>query len=111
MKEDVCTVAPDDPVQLAARRMRDANIGFLPVCGPDGRVVGTITDRDIVIRLIAGGGSSTSPVSNVMTREVVACRPSDDLDVAESLSDIAARDPAHGADTLHAVSAREASPG
>jgi CBS domain-containing protein len=40
----------------AARRMRDLDIGALPVCGDDDRLHGIITDRDIVIRCVAAGG-------------------------------------------------------
>ena len=47
MKRDVHCVQPTDPVQAAARRMRDANIGFLPACDSSRKVLGAITDRDI----------------------------------------------------------------
>ncbi len=39
----------------AARRMRDLDVGALPICGGDGRPTGIITDRDIVIRCVAAG--------------------------------------------------------
>lgn len=44
------------PLLEAARRMRDLDIGALPVCGSDGRLTGLITDRDIVVRCLAAGG-------------------------------------------------------
>ncbi len=40
----------------AARRMRDLDVGALPICGDDDRLHGIITDRDIVIKCIAAGG-------------------------------------------------------
>ncbi len=54
MTRQVELVNPDTPLQDAARMMRDANIGFLPV-GDNDRLVGTLTDRDIAIRAVAEG--------------------------------------------------------
>ena len=133
MKKDVECVSPQDTVQAAAKRMRDENIGFLPVCDQSKKVQGTITDRDLAIRVLADGRQATTPVKDVMTREVVAVRPDEDLRKAEelmsknhksrimcvdqggklvgviSLSDIAQReDPGRAAQTLRNVSEREA---
>src|SRR5262245_24524706 len=85
MKREVECISPDDTVQTAARRMRDQHVGFLPVCGEDKKVLGTVTDRDLAIRVLARGGVATTTVSQVMTREVVACRPEDDLGRAQDL--------------------------
>lgn len=85
MKRDVECVTPSDQVQLAARRMRDANVGFLPVCDPSRKVLGAITDRDIAVRIVADGRPPTTAIGDVMTREVVACRPEDDVRRAEEL--------------------------
>ena len=85
MKRDVECVEPTKPVQDAARRMRDANIGFLPVCDPSRKVLGAITDRDIAVRIVADGRPPTTAVGDVMTREVIACRPDDDVRRAEQL--------------------------
>lgn len=134
MKRDVVCARESDTVQSAAQRMRDENIGFLPVCDDDDRVLGTITDRDICIRVDAEGKSADEClVSDVMTREVVSCRPHDDIAEAErlmgqhhksrivvcdeegriqgviSLSDIAERDSLRrAAATLREVASREA---
>ena len=85
MKRDVHCVQPADPVQAAARRMRDANIGFLPVCDSSRKVLGAITDRDIALRIVADGRPPTTAIGDVMTREVVACAPGDDVRRAEEL--------------------------
>ncbi len=85
MNRDVKCVDPKDPVQLAARRMRDENIGFLPVCDSSMKVLGAITDRDIAVRVVAEGLPPTTAVGEVMTREVVACHPDDDIRRAEQL--------------------------
>jgi CBS domain-containing protein len=131
MKTDVKCVAPTDPVTVAARRMRDENIGFLPVCEDDGTVRGTLTDRDITIRVIAAERPVSSQVKEIMTPEVVACKETDDVSKAQellrhyqksrimcldidnhlvgviSLSDLAETTEQEAAETLRAVSARE----
>ena len=85
MKRDVEYVAPKEQVEVAARRMRDQNVGFLPVCDASRKVLGAITDRDIVIRVVAERRPPTTAVADVMTREVIACRPDDDIERAEQL--------------------------
>jgi CBS domain-containing protein len=85
MKSDVKCISPNDTVQEAARRMRDENIGFLPVCDDSKRVLGTVTDRDLAIRVLADGAASSTPVDDVITREAIACHPDDDVMRAEEL--------------------------
>ena len=86
MKHQIASVSEDDSVQRAALLMREENVGFLPVLDEEGRVIGAITDRDIAIRVCAeDGGARETPIGDVMTREVVACGPNDDLAHAESL--------------------------
>jgi CBS domain-containing protein len=85
MKRDIECVSPQDTAQLAARKMRDENIGFLPVCDSAMRALGTITDRDLAIRLVADDLAPTIAIQEIMTNEVVACRPEDDLRKAEQL--------------------------
>jgi CBS domain-containing protein len=55
MTADVSYVAPDTSILEIARKMRDADIGSTPVV-EDERLVGMVTDRDIVVRAIAEGG-------------------------------------------------------
>jgi len=85
MQHPVQTLLESDPIQAAAERMRDAKVGFLPVCNTAGIAVGVLTDRDIVIRAVAGHLSPEAPVGSVMTRGVVACRSKDSLVRAISL--------------------------
>jgi predicted transcriptional regulator len=86
MKGDVCTVSRDATVQEAARSMVDDDIGFLPVVDGSNRVVGTITDRDITVRLVAQGLPADSiRVHQVMTNNVVSCKRSEDLTIAQEL--------------------------
>jgi CBS domain-containing protein len=75
-------IGPDEPLAAAARRMRDLGVGALPVC-VEGRVLGFITDRDIVVRAIAAGRDpAVANVRGAMTAYVVEC--GDDEDLAEA---------------------------
>ena len=78
-------LAENDTVQAAAKLMRDENIGFVPVCGTDGKVVGIVTDRDIVVKIASDGGLLGKPLTTLMSREVVSCKAKDDLTRAEQL--------------------------
>jgi CBS domain-containing protein len=66
-------VSPDDSIQNAAQIMRDEDTGVVPVCD-NGRAVGIVTDRDIVVRAIAEGHVNR-PVRDIATRELIAARP------------------------------------
>ncbi len=132
MKRDVQRVRPADDLRSAARKMRDRNVGFLVVCDEEGRAIGTLTDRDLVIRADAEGlDPSATRVREVMTAQVIACRPGEDVGVAErrmreeqksrivvtdtagqvvgviSLSDFATWDPKGAAETLCEIANRE----
>lgn len=84
MKKDVARCRIQDTVAEVAATMRDRAIGFLPVCDASDRVIGTITDRDLAVRVIAARmPCETTLVEEVMSRDVVACAASDELSVAE----------------------------
>jgi len=85
MKSEIECVAPTDTAEDAARKMRDHNVGFLPVCDDSLQVVGTLTDRDLALRVVAEGRPMTTPVAELMTHEVVSCRSTDNLSRAEEL--------------------------
>lgn len=131
MKRDILSLCLDDSAIAAATKMRDQSVGFLPVCDERMKVLGTITDRDIAIRVVAEQRDGSTPVSRIMTREVISCEPEDDLtEAAElmaahgksrimcvsqdgrlvgviSLSDIAQFDGAHAAIALNEIGRRE----
>jgi CBS domain-containing protein len=131
MKRNIQCLSSGDSVSAAATKMRDQNVGFLPVCDERMKVLGTITDRDIAIRLVAELRDGSTLVGQIMTREVVACEPEDDIsDAAElmadqrksrimcigddgrlvgviSLSDIAEFDGVHAAIALNEIGRRE----
>ena len=84
MKTEVETFREHDRVDEIARRMREVNIGFVPICDRDGRPVGTLTDRDLALRVCAEDRrASATHAGDVMTREVIACRETDDVERAE----------------------------
>jgi CBS domain-containing protein len=68
------TVSPDDSIQNAARIMRDEDTGAVPVV-ENGRPVGMLTDRDIVVRVVADGGASNKAVREIVTTGVVCVTP------------------------------------
>ena len=67
-------VAPGDTIQNAARIMRDCDTGAVPVVD-NGRPIGIITDRDIVVRAVADGGQLNRPISEIVTGDVVCASP------------------------------------
>jgi CBS domain-containing protein len=75
-------VAPTDTVRDAAGRMKDLDVGALPVCDND-RLVGVITDRDIATRSVAAGHNpNADPVRDVMTPGIVYCFEDEDAEEA-----------------------------
>ena len=75
------TVSLQDSIQNAARIMRDEDTGIVPVVD-NGKPVGVITDRDIVVRAVAEGGQLNRPVRDIVTNELVAATP--DMSVSEA---------------------------
>src|SRR5687767_3461506 len=85
MKTDVETCHVDDTVAAAARKMKERGIGFLPVCNERGMPMGVLTDRDIVLRVVAEGlDANTRSVVDVMTLEIISCKGEDDVAVASA---------------------------
>jgi CBS domain-containing protein len=74
-----------DTVRDCARMMKEESIGFVPICDDAGKPVGTVTDRDLAIRILAEGRSADEKVTACMTRDVVSCRLGSDVRDAEKL--------------------------
>ncbi len=67
----------------AARRMRDLDVGALPICGEDDRLAGMLTDRDIVMRVVAEGGDPGSvKVGDLADGKVVTIGADDSVEDA-----------------------------
>lgn len=78
MTAQVVTAAPADSVQKVAGIMLNIDSGAVPIV-EDGKVVGLVTDRDIVLQVVAKGGQLSTPVSDVMSGEVQTCKEDDNL--------------------------------
>ena len=74
---------PDDSIAAAAQRMKDLDVGALPVCGDGDRLVGMLTDRDITVRATAGCCDPAGTcVKDVMTPDILYVF--EDQEVAEA---------------------------
>jgi CBS domain-containing protein len=72
MTRDVQLLASNSTLREAAQQMRDGNIGALPVADGD-RLVGHVTDRDLMVICLAEGFAPDSHVQDVMTDRVLYC--------------------------------------
>ena len=88
MTKSVETVRPDQTLQEAASRMKSLDVGPMPVTENE-RVVGILTDRDIVVRAAAEGRDvRTTKVREAMTPDVVCCSEDDDVkSAAQTMKD------------------------
>ena len=78
MSRDVQVARPTDSLREVASRMKAGDFGFMPVTEGD-RLVGTVTDRDIVVRGLAEGVGPEATVDGCMSRDVVTVRADDDV--------------------------------
>jgi CBS domain-containing protein len=82
MTKEVEVASPDNSLREAAQKMRVRDIGFLPVVD-DGRLLGVITDRDIVVRGVAEGNDADTKIGQkFVTTPAVFCY--DDQEVEEA---------------------------
>ena len=82
MTRDVVIIQPDDSLQSAAKKMKDRNIGFLPVCDGE-ELLGVLSDRDITIRALADGMDVNVMLGrDLMTTPAIYCF--EDQDVSEA---------------------------
>lgn len=73
-------VAPDATLEQVTRKMRDHDVGAIPVC-EGGKPIGIVTDRDVAIRAFANGKDiSKLTAKDVMSKKVISCR---DTEAAE----------------------------
>ena len=84
MTRDLVSIGKDATLQDAAAKMAKEDIGSLPVT--DGKkLVGVVTDRDIVVRCVAKGAAASAKVSDAMTKDVTTCASSSDVHAAARL--------------------------
>ena len=80
MSERVVTIDQREPVIAAARLLKRMNLGALPVTDRSGKLVGMLTDRDIVVRCVAAGGNAREmTVGDIMSRGVVTASPDSEV--------------------------------
>jgi CBS domain-containing protein len=84
MSNDVQIARPGDTLQEVARRMGQGDFGFMPVADGD-ELIGTVTDRDIAVRAVAGGAQPTTPIVEFITRDPWTVRDDEDLKTALDL--------------------------
>jgi CBS domain-containing protein len=87
MTRGVRTLKPSDTVVQAAKAMDELNVGVIPVCDGD-KLVGVVTDRDIVVRGVATGGElGSTRLADVMSGHVRCA--TEDEDVEQVLNEMA----------------------
>ena len=83
MTQGVECIGPQTTVQEAAARMSDMNVGVLPICGDQNKLVGMITDRDIVVRAIAAKEDPQQlRVDAIMSPSISYCYEEQDIEEA-----------------------------
>jgi len=82
MSSNPCAIDADKPVAYAAKMMKQEDVGLAPIVEGE-RLVGTLTDRDIVVRVVAEGKDpQTVTVREVSSTDLVTIDPQQDLDEA-----------------------------
>ena len=84
MTKNPKTCAPTDFVQQSAQLMKTEDVGPIPIVGSDGKLEGIITDRDIVLKVVAEGRDpKTTKLADVMSTDLITC--ASDGDIEETL--------------------------
>ncbi|MEV5834866.1 CBS domain-containing protein [Nocardia sp. NPDC052112] len=68
MQPDVASITVRDTMETAAQRMRQLDIGALPICDGEGHPVGIVTDRDIVVKCVATGANPHTTTAGEMAQ-------------------------------------------
>lgn len=91
MTRDVRLASPEDSLEAVAKVMAAEDLGFLPV-GENDRLVGTVTDRDIVVRGLARGRGGDARVRDAMTPDVEYCYEDDEIsDIVQNMGNLQVR--------------------
>lgn len=85
MCNNVCCAKPETKVSDIAKLMNDKHVGCIPICDNQNKVVGIVTDRDIILRSIAcDKDAKQTKVSDIMSCNVCTCGPEDQVCDAEN---------------------------
>lgn len=71
--------APNDTLLDVIRTMKELDVGYMPICGQENRLLGVLTDRDVALAFSRNDRPSDLKVSQYMTRDPITCRPNDDV--------------------------------
>ena len=86
MSKEVCYCNTTDKVDKAVKLMCDNHVGCIPVCDDKNKVVGLITDRDVLMRCTnCEKDTKTTPVTDIMTCQVCCCTPDEEVTKAQKL--------------------------
>lgn len=86
MTRGIEEVPPEATLKDAARKMRELDIGVLPVCEDEHKVIGMITDRDIAVRAVAlGRDPNSTKVREAMSSDLIFCHDTDSVEAAAKL--------------------------
>ncbi|HEX5704787.1 MAG TPA: CBS domain-containing protein [Pyrinomonadaceae bacterium] len=81
MTKNPKTCAPTDFVEKAAQLMKSEDVGPIPIVGSDGKLEGIITDRDIVLNVVAEGQDpKTTKIADVMSTDLITCTAEGDIE-------------------------------
>lgn len=75
MTKHVSSANMKDTIDQISRKMKELNVGTVPVCDDQNRVVGIVTDRDIVVRGIGDGYQASDNIESVMSKEPISISP------------------------------------
>lgn len=73
-------IGADETVETAAKKMAELGVGSLPICGNDDRLKGVLTDRDIVVKVIAAGGDLSTTAGSLAQGEAVTIGADDPVE-------------------------------
>ena len=86
MTSPIQVLNKEDTLSCAAKLMRDAALGCIPIVGSDGKLVGILTDRDIALSAYEYGEALWRlRIADTMHEPVYTCRPDDDIETAASV--------------------------
>lgn len=86
MCNNVTFVKPECSIKDCAKIMCNNHIGCVPVCDNTNKIVGLVTDRDIILRCVACDKEShNTPISDIMSTNICSCSPETDINDAEEI--------------------------
>jgi CBS domain-containing protein len=86
MSKDVTVIREEETMREAAERLAQDDIGVLPICDSNKQIKGVLTDRDIVVHVIARGKDPASTTARDLEQgEIITLRPDDSVDHALEL--------------------------